>query len=304
MNDMSSVIVAKSDQINADDLVSGPRTIRISGVKINAGTEQPVSISIEGETKVWRPCKTTSRVLVAGWGADANQYIGRLVTLYRDPGVKWGGMAVGGIRISAMSDIDPKKLSDGKMTLALKESRNHSKPCVIKLLENQPATNGDRVKAEQWLAGYLANPVETDGSKRALAKLERNHPDLYAQAMAPKAGAAAAVDDDPFDTPSPAAANPPGEASPQPDGDAAGAGQGATVFERMSALAEGLADSDMGEAVTLAGAKDMIEKQTEVAEVNRLFDSLKDGFDDGEQDELRNFAAERCNTILREKGGE
>lgn len=108
--DMTAVIQPKSDQWNADDLIGGPRTITISDVTIQGGTEQPVSIHIKGDVKVYRPCKSMSRVLVQAWGADARAYIGRSMTLYRDPKVKWGGMEVGGIRISHLSDIDAEKV--------------------------------------------------------------------------------------------------------------------------------------------------------------------------------------------------
>lgn len=130
MNDMTSAIVPKSDQINADDLISGPRTIRIEAVNISPGADQPVSIRFEGEAgKVWRPCKSMSRVLVSAWGADAKAYVGRSVTLYRDPTVKWGGMQVGGIRISHMSDIDRQ------MTMALTETKGKRAPFVVKPLQ-------------------------------------------------------------------------------------------------------------------------------------------------------------------------
>src|SRR4051812_24998120 len=101
MNDMRGVIVPKSDQLNADDLLAGPRTITIREVTIRPGTEQPVSIFFDGDNgKPYKCCKSMARVLVAAWGADANNYIGRSATLYCDPKVKWGGMQVGGIRIS------------------------------------------------------------------------------------------------------------------------------------------------------------------------------------------------------------
>jgi hypothetical protein len=54
--DMSSVIIPRSDQYNADDLVAGPITVRIREVKITPGSEQPVSILIEDSEKVFRPC--------------------------------------------------------------------------------------------------------------------------------------------------------------------------------------------------------------------------------------------------------
>ena len=77
MQDMTQVITPKSDQINADDLIGGPRTITIRDVQIKGGQEQPVSIYFEGSDKAFRPCKSMCRVLVAVWGPDANQYLGR-----------------------------------------------------------------------------------------------------------------------------------------------------------------------------------------------------------------------------------
>lgn len=104
--DMRTVIQPKSDQLNADDFVGGPRTVRITGVDIRSG-EQPTSVHFEGDNgKPWKPCKTTARLMVAAWGPDASQYKGRSLTLYRDPTVKWAGLEVGGIRISHMSHID------------------------------------------------------------------------------------------------------------------------------------------------------------------------------------------------------
>ena len=126
MNDMSQVIIPKSDQINADDFVAGPITFQIEGVEIRAGTEQPVSIHLAGEPRAWKPCKSMSRVLVAAWGPDANVYRGRSVTLYRDPTVKWGGMEIGGIRISHMSHIERD------MLLQLTATKGKRAPHIVK----------------------------------------------------------------------------------------------------------------------------------------------------------------------------
>ncbi|CAB4127054.1 hypothetical protein UFOVP78_42 [uncultured Caudovirales phage] len=130
MNDMSTVIVPKSDQISADDLLSGPRTICITGVSIRPGTEQPVTISFEGDDgRPFKPCKSMCRVMVAMWGADAKNYVGRSLTLYRDPAVKWGGMEVGGIRISDASHIDRP------MTMALTQTKGSKKLVTVKVLK-------------------------------------------------------------------------------------------------------------------------------------------------------------------------
>mgnify|MGYP000709088492 CR=1 FL=1 len=107
MTDMQPTITPKSDQMNSDDLIAGPRTITIRDVKIAPGTEQPCAVFFNGDDgKPYLPCKSMRRVMVALWGPDAAVYSGRSMTLYRDPSVTWGGMEVGGIRISHMSHID------------------------------------------------------------------------------------------------------------------------------------------------------------------------------------------------------
>jgi hypothetical protein len=192
--DMSSVIVPKSDQINADDLISGPMTVTIRDVKITGGTEQPVSIALAGTDKFYRPCKSMSRVLVANWGPDAKAYIGRSLTLYRDPTVKWGGMEVGGIRISHMSHIE------APVTLALTATRANRKPFTVRPLTQAPEqpvnpepVTDPRARAEKWLADYkrklneaqTMDEVEQVHRKAdaAVAKLAKEYPDLHAEAL-------------------------------------------------------------------------------------------------------------------------
>lgn len=128
MNDMSAVVVAKSDQVNADDLVAGPMIVTIAGVKITPGTEQPVQMTLEETNKFFRPCKTVSRVIVSLWGPDASQYIGRSLRLFRDPNVTWAGVKVGGIRVDQASHIDSER------SLVVKESQKVSKVHKIKPL--------------------------------------------------------------------------------------------------------------------------------------------------------------------------
>ena len=151
-NDMTAVIVPKSDQISADDFIAGPRTYTIEAVHIAPGTEQPVNIKLSGEVRAWRPCKSMSRVLVAAWGPDAKVYVGRAATLYRDPKVKWGGMEVGGIRISHLSHIERD------MLIQLTATKGKRAPCVIKPLTAEvtqhPAKK--RQTAAEWASDHIA----------------------------------------------------------------------------------------------------------------------------------------------------
>jgi hypothetical protein len=125
---MLETIVPKSDQINADDLIGQSLTITVNEVKFSGGQEQPVSMYFDGSGKAFRPCKSMCRVLVAIWGPDAKEYVGRSMTLYRDPSVKWGGMEVGGIRISHMSHME------SPVTMALTATKGARKPYTVRPL--------------------------------------------------------------------------------------------------------------------------------------------------------------------------
>jgi len=104
--DLSKTIIPKSDQLNADDLISGTKTIKIRDIKGGDDEAQPVSIYFYGDNnKPFKPCKSMRRVLVQLWGADGLKYIGRRITLFRDDTVKWAGVEIGGIRISHASHI-------------------------------------------------------------------------------------------------------------------------------------------------------------------------------------------------------
>ena len=102
----SETTKAKSDQLNADDLISGGLTIKITAVIVNMNDAQSGVISYEGDNgKPYKPCKSMRRVIELKWGADEKYFIGKSMTLIRDASVKWAGEEVGGIRISHMSDM-------------------------------------------------------------------------------------------------------------------------------------------------------------------------------------------------------
>lgn len=109
--DLSKTIAPKSDQLNADDLITGSKTIKIRDIKLTDDPAQSVSIYFEGdENKPYKPCKSMRRLLVTIWGANGKDYVGRSLTLYRDEKVSFGGAQVGGIRISHASNITETKI--------------------------------------------------------------------------------------------------------------------------------------------------------------------------------------------------
>ncbi len=127
--DVTKAIAPRSDQLNADDLLTGPRTIRITGVDVKETTEQPINISFDGDDgRPWRPAKTAARCLASIWGPNAAQWVGMHCTIYNDPTVTWAGAAVGGIRVSHMEGLDKPR------TLQLTKTRGKKGAVTIQPL--------------------------------------------------------------------------------------------------------------------------------------------------------------------------
>lgn len=162
--DLSKSIEPRSDQQNYEDYLSGPKTVKISGVT-QGNAEQPVNIELEEYPgRPFKPSKTVRRVLVSAWGADSSVYIGRRMTLFGDPAVKWADEAVGGIRVSHLSDIDKP------LTIALSVSRGKRQKVTIQPLKEAPepaasttgeippevTANATKAKADGALDQYVA----------------------------------------------------------------------------------------------------------------------------------------------------
>lgn len=132
MTDLSKTIAPKSDQMNADDLIGGPVDILITAVK-GGDDIQPINIFYQGDNgKPYKPCKSMRRILVSAWGSNGHEYVGRTLRLFCDPQVKFGGIAVGGIRVSHMSHIEKD------LTVALTASKAVRKPYTVKRLDVSP----------------------------------------------------------------------------------------------------------------------------------------------------------------------
>lgn len=187
--DMARFIEPKSDQLNSDDLIGGPLTIRITGVSANEGSpEQPISVSFEGDNrKPYKPCKSMRRVMVHVWGPDAKAYVGRSMTLYRDPEVQFGGMKVGGIRISHMSHID------GEKTMALTATRAKRAPFKVRPLKVDAAQANEDAMAT-WVQRFITalngkqtvEDVDAFQNNQAdkLAMVETQRPELFDEVSA------------------------------------------------------------------------------------------------------------------------
>jgi len=145
---LAHTIAPKSDQANADDLIAAPLTVKILAVK-QGDKDSPVWIITSGfDGRPWKPCKSMRRVLIAAWGEYGSQWVGKSVTLFCDPEVMYGGVKVGGIRISHMSDIK------ADMVLSLTATRGKRKPYTVRVMQSAPAQQAPAAEypADQFAA--------------------------------------------------------------------------------------------------------------------------------------------------------
>lgn len=181
--DLTESIAPKTDQQNFDDYLTGPRTVTISDVK-QGNAEQPVNVELaEYPGKPYKPNKSMLRVLVALWGPDSKAYVGRRLKLFGNPAVRYGGKAVGGIEIEAMSHIDKPK------TLNLTETRGKKRSFTVQPLADVPAARD-----------FLQEAEAANGDKATLralwtaardAKEPQAHLDTIAAMVAPDVAPAA-----------------------------------------------------------------------------------------------------------------
>lgn len=102
---IADTVAPVSDQLDAIDLKE-PMTFTVTRVDVKENAEQPVVVHLAEFPRPWKPGKNMRRVLIGVWGEDEQAYVGRRLTLFNNPKVKWAGAEVGGSRVSHMSHID------------------------------------------------------------------------------------------------------------------------------------------------------------------------------------------------------
>ena len=168
--DMAAWVAANSDQLNADDLLGGPISVEVLGVRESgegAGKgKQPIIVRISDEHRPWKPCLTMRRLLLTVWGRDTGTWVGRSLRLYRDPTISApdGTKNAGGIRVSHVTGIDRE------VTVALTETRGRKRTWTVQPLSVQTAdldallaaAGLTRSDVDRWRAakgkGTLASP--------------------------------------------------------------------------------------------------------------------------------------------------
>jgi hypothetical protein len=120
MTDITFALEAKSNQLNAVDIMGCNRVIKIRDVQVTK-TDQPVAVYFDGDNnRPWYPSKGMRRILAGAWGKESKDWLGKYAELYFEPSVMWAGKPVGGIRVRALSDIPAKGL---ELTLAINSQK-------------------------------------------------------------------------------------------------------------------------------------------------------------------------------------
>lgn len=123
----ASTTLAKSDQINAADLIGAPLVCQITDIRMTGAADQPIAIHVDAHPQPWKPSKTSRRVLLACWpDTDPSEWIGRWIVLYNDESVMWAGKAEGGIRMSHASHLDRE------ITVSVNATRGKKAPQTVK----------------------------------------------------------------------------------------------------------------------------------------------------------------------------
>lgn len=179
--DLSSTIVPNSQQVNAEDVLAKPVTVTITGVE-RGTAEQPVFISTaEFPGRTYRPGKSMRRALVAIWGSDSSTYVGRRLTLYNDPTIRFGKELTGGIRISHASHLD------NPVTVALTVTRGRRAPFTVQPLPDARVPAGQVSKAVTAVHGATST-VELDKIVAHARKLGIDGADELVTAIEQKRG--------------------------------------------------------------------------------------------------------------------
>lgn len=162
----------KSDQQNYDDYQTAPKTVTVSEVK-SGSKEQPVELHLaEFPGRPYKPGKSMRRVLVAAWGSEASAYVGRRLTLYGDPSIRFGKDAVGGIRISHLSHLN------APLTVPLTVTRGQRAPFTVHPLD---APDEGTVQAVlQEIENAESMPALKTAWDLAGVRGVQSHPDLVA----------------------------------------------------------------------------------------------------------------------------
>lgn len=165
LESLTDTILANSNQLNACDIPK-PVTVTVTDVRRGSAKEQPVAVHISGGYQPFYPCKTVRRIMIGAWGDNGRDWIGRSMTLFCDESVRYGGIAVGGIRISHMDGIDADMVFSVNLTRGKK-----GQVSVKKLSVTMYPADKFEANIGAWVAAIAAGKATAE---QLIAKVEQS----------------------------------------------------------------------------------------------------------------------------------
>ena len=172
MADIRAAIQPRSDQLNYEDFLSGPAVLtieRTEDYRDEKGQPRVAIHMVEYPGRPFKASKTNVKLLAIAWGEDDTDWPGRRVQLSADPTVTYGGKAVGGICVTALSHLPQR------FTAKLSVARGKKKDFPVEILPDMPPIPEDVQTLAQY-QDYYRHRAQNGASPEELAMIQQNAP--------------------------------------------------------------------------------------------------------------------------------
>ena len=172
MADIRAAIQPRSDQLNYEDFLSGPAVLtieRTEDYRDEKGQPRVAIHMVEYPGRPFKASKTNVKLLAIAWGEDDTDWPGRRVQLSADPTVTYGGKAVGGICVTALSHLPQR------FTAKLSVARGKKKDFPVEILPDMPPIPDDVQTLAQY-QDYYRHRAQNGATPEELAMIQQNAP--------------------------------------------------------------------------------------------------------------------------------
>ena len=175
MADIRAAIQPRSDQLNYEDFLSGPAVLtieRTEDYRDEKGQPRVAIHMVEYPGRPFKASKTNVKLLAIAWGEDDTDWPGRRVQLSADPTVTYGGKAVGGICVTALSHLPQR------FTAKLSVARGKKKDFPVEPLPDAPAPPPipEDVQTLAQYQDYYRHRAQNGATPEELAMIQQNAP--------------------------------------------------------------------------------------------------------------------------------
>ena len=172
MADIRAAIQPRSDQLNYEDFLSGPAVLtieRTEDYRDEKGQPRVAIHMVEYPGRPFKASKTNVKLLAIAWGEDDTDWPGRRVQLSADPTVTYGGKAVGGICVTALSHLPQR------FTAKLSVARGKKKDFPVEILPDMPPIPDDVQTLAQY-QDYYRHRAQNGAGPDELAAIQAAAP--------------------------------------------------------------------------------------------------------------------------------